>query len=54
MQRESAAWQIRDRFKLAPVGGPVLQPIAIVLRCARDMANMVCAHFDRTLDWTIS
>ena len=37
-----------------PVKVPGLQRITIVLRCARDTANMVCAHFDRTLDWTIS
>ena len=42
MQRGSDASQIRNRSKLGAHKVPVLQRITIVLRCARDTANIVC------------
>jgi hypothetical protein len=54
MQRGSDASQIRDRSKHGADKVPVLQRITIVLRCARDMADVVCLDFDRTLDWAVT
>ena len=53
MQRGSDASQIRDRSKLGADKVPVLQRITIVLRCARDTANIV-SRFDQTFDWAVT
>jgi hypothetical protein len=54
MQRGSDASQIGDRSKLGAYKVPVLRRITIVLRRARDTADIVCVDFDQTLDWAVT